>query len=960
MSYGQVTDTVTLQSTSCIQGTVSGVVEDLGNAGAAPSATGNLVSPLAGVTVNAGNGLTATTASDGSFAIFGNPTAGTLGVPPGSYTLSVSSVSGYGPATFWDSTLTTSVANPVTVNSGAETTIGIALVATDITVNGLVTDQATGLAIPGASVLLQGSLPTGPATAGACNSNGTPPAQPSKIAPITTGTNGQFTVCLPPGSWAATFNEANFAQQKVSFQLDVGAAAKTLDVQMTESLNTVSGLVSEVIGQYGPAPLSALTAGDITVEDDGPNYCGNAGQSTCPIAGTGFVITAPGNGQYSVTGSGTSGTYFQPGENYSITFKVPGFQPFSQNVEFAQEAGFVYILSPTLDADTATVVVDVVTSASGSPIVGANVSLTPPGQESTPLPCPTGVAATLYCTSGEAQGATTTGNGGAATFQNVPLGDYQVDVDGSAVAASTASTNFCDDLASAAISGCVAVTSEAQPVNAGTIRLHQATTIVITGELESGAGTAPPTYSPTKNILVNFFSGSTATGTPINSGRTGSDGTITENVNAAGNYVAQLIFPGWQTTLDPITVLASQPTVDSVGQMPVTAWYVSAGGADEYPSPQWALTVYFCTVGNPAPNNPPSCNASNDFKLMTANGPNGTFAVDAVDTPNFPSSTVDALLPTGSGNPYGGYVAEACETALGTVCSSPAMVTVDGNGDPPSTSTDPTVLALPPAPQLPPTPGNFAANTTTGSTSVTLSWSASSTATGYKVLYGTSSGNESTSPNPACSSTATTCTVSNLTVGTTYYFEVEASNVAGFSAPAETHEVAGVLPPSTPTNLTAATTTGSTSVTLSWDASPTATEYAVFDGTRSGDESGTPGCTTTSTSCTVTGLTTGTRYFFEIEALDAAGPSAMSTEVQEVAGVNPPAAPTALTATATTVGSGPGSDSVTLSWHSSAGATEYDVFEGPSPGNESNTAACTDTTGSLTCTVTGLTTGDAY
>ena len=229
------------------------------------------------------------------------------------------------PATFWDSTLTTSVANPVTVNSGAQTTIGIALVATDITVNGLVTDQATGLAIPGASVLFQGSLPTSPATAGACNSNGTPPAQPSKIAPITTGTNGQFTVCLPPGSWAATFNEANFAQQKVSFQLDVGAAAKTLDVQMTESLNTVSGLVSEVIGQYGPAPLSALTAGDITVEDDGPNYCGNAGQSTCPIAGTGFVITAPGNGQYSVTGSGTSGTYFQPGENYSITFKVPGF-----------------------------------------------------------------------------------------------------------------------------------------------------------------------------------------------------------------------------------------------------------------------------------------------------------------------------------------------------------------------------------------------------------------------------------------------------------------------------------------------------------------------------------------------------------------------------------------------------------------------------------------------------------
>ena len=962
VSYGQVTDTVTLQSTSCIQGTVSGVVEDLGNAAATPGATGNLVSPLAGVTVSAGNGLSAVTTSNGSFAIFGNPTAATLGVPPGSYTLSVSSVSGYGPATFWDSTLTTSVANPVTVNSGAQTTIGIALVATDITVSGQVTDQATGLAIPGATLFFQGSLPTSPATPGACNPNGTPPTQPSKIAPITTGSNGQFTVCLPPGSWAATINETNFAQQKVAFMLEIGAGAKTLDVQMTESLNTVSGLVSEVIGLYGPAPLSALTAADITVADDGPNYCGNAGQSTCPIPDAGLVITAPGNGQYSVTGSGTSGTFFQPGENYSITFKVPGFQSFSQNVEFAQEAGFVYILSPTLDADTATVVVDVVTSASGSPIVGASVSLTPPGQESTPVPCPTGVAQTLYCTSGEAQGAMTTGNGGEATFQNVPLGDYQVDVNGSAVAASTASTNFCDDLASAAISGCVAVTSQGQPVNAGTIRLHQATTIVITGELESGAGTGPPTFSPTKNILVNFFSGTTATGTPLNTGRTGTDGTITENVNQAGNYTAQLIFPGWQTTLDPITVLASQPTVNSVANMPVTAWYVSANGAANYPPPQWALSVYFCAVGNPAPANPPPCDAQTRgaLQITSPNGPNGTFAVDAVDTPNFPSPTVNVLLPTGNGNPFGAYVAEACEHALGTVCSPSVMVTVDGNGDPPSTSADPTLLDLPqPAPQVPPAPTGFGATTATGSNSVTLSWSASNTATGYEVFDGTSPGGESNTP--ACTTTtALTCTLS-LTTGTVYYFEVEASNVAGFSAPStEVRKVAGVNPPPTPTGFNATTVTGSGAVTLSWSASTTATGYEVFDGTSPGGESSTAACTSTTTqTCTVNGLTTGTVYYFEVEATNIAGASAASAEVREVAGVNPPVAPTGLTATATTVGSGPGSDTVTLSWNASAGATEYDVFEGTSSGGETNTPACPPA-GTPGCTVTGLSTGTAY
>ncbi len=511
VSYGQATDAVTLQTTSCIQGKVSGVVEDLGAAGGAPDATGNLVSPLAGVTVSAGNGLSAVTASDGSFSIFAGPTASTLGVPPGSYTLSVSSVTGYGAASFWGPTLTTATANPVTVTTGQSTTVGIAMVANDVTVTGQVTDQATGNAIPGVSVAFQGSLPTSPATGGACNGNGTPPAQPSKVVPITTSANGQFSVCLPPGSWAATFNQANFAQQKVSFGLNVGAGSKTLDVQMTESLNTVSGVVSQMIGQYGPTPLSTLTATDVTVADDGPNFCGNAGQSACPVPVTGFVITAQGNGQYSVTGSGASATFLQPGENYGITFKVAGFQPFSQNVEFTQAAGYDYIVSPTLEADTATVVVDVRSSVGNLAIVGASVALTPPGQESPSQPCPGAAAGTLYCTSGETQGATATGNDGAATFQDVPLGDYNIDVNGTAVAASINSGSFCDDLVAAAISGCTAVSSQGQLVNAGTVLLHQATTIVFTGQLQNSSATSALSYAPAGGLTVNFYSGTNPT-----------------------------------------------------------------------------------------------------------------------------------------------------------------------------------------------------------------------------------------------------------------------------------------------------------------------------------------------------------------------------------------------------------------------------------------------------------------
>jgi large repetitive protein len=958
VSYGQVTDPVILQSTSCIQGKVSGVVEDLGNAGGAPDATGNLVSPLAGVTVSAGTGLSAVTAADGSFAIFGSPTASTLGVPPGTYTLSVSSVAGYGAPSFWDPTLTTAMSGSVAVVSGQPSNVGIVMVANDITVNGQVTDQATGTAIPGVSVTVQGSLPTSPAAGGACNSNGTPPAQPSKLVPITTDASGQFSVCLPPGSWAASFSQANFAQQKVSFALDVGAATRTLDVQMTESLNMVSGVVSQVIGQYGPAPLDALTASDITVADDGPNFCGNAGQSACPLPDTGLIIAAQGNGQYSVTGSGASGTFLQPGENYSITFKVPGFQPYSQNVEFTQAAGFDDILSPALDAYTATVVVDVRTSVGNSPIVGASVSLTPPGQEIPPVSCTGAVATTLYCTSGVTQAAIASASDGAATFQDVPLGDYQIDVNGSAVAASINSANFCDDLVSAAVQGCTAVSSQGQLVNAGTLLLHQATTVVFTGELQNSAATSAVSYAPAAGLTVYFYRGTNATtGTLLNpngAATTASDGTASTNVNATGEYTAQMSYPGFATTTGaPVDVVAGQPVVTGQVDLPVTAWYVEPSGTSGY-GPQWTLKVFFCAQQT-------TCDAANaSLTLSSANGPNGTFVVDGIDTPAFNNG---ALLPGQS------YAAEACEVALGSLCSAPEPVTVDSSGDPINGAANPTALNLPAAPTVPSAPTALTASTVTGSSAVTLSWGApangGSAITDYYVYEGTSAGAESTTA--VCTVTETTCTLSGLTTGTPYYFDVEATNIAGYSSPSnEVRTVAGVNLPSVPSTLTASTITGSSGVTLSWTA-PTnnggspLTGYDVYEGTNTSQVSTLAVCPLsppTSTSCTVSDLTTGIPYYFDVVATNVAGPSAASTTVASVPGVNPPSAPSGLTVTATTM------NSITLTWNASTNdggaAVTYDVYEGTTPGGETGGAVCNIASPPLTCPVNGLTSGTKY
>ncbi len=106
------------------------------------------------------------------------------------------------------------------------------------------------------------------------------------------------------------------------------------------------------------------------------------------------------------------------------------------------------------------------------------------------------------------------------------------------------------------------------------------------------------------------------------------------------------------------------------------------------------------------------------------------------------------------------------------------------------------------------------------------------------------------------------------------------------------------------------------------------------------------------------GLTTGTTYFFDIEATNAAGSSGPSNQVQIIAGVVPPSAPTGLTVTATTV------NSAALAWSASAndggGSVTYEVYEGTTPGGETSTPICTTATAPFTCTAANLTTGTTY
>ncbi|HKN23511.1 MAG TPA: glycoside hydrolase family 44 protein [Candidatus Acidoferrum sp.] len=238
---------------------------------------------------------------------------------------------------------------------------------------------------------------------------------------------------------------------------------------------------------------------------------------------------------------------------------------------------------------------------------------------------------------------------------------------------------------------------------------------------------------------------------------------------------------------------------------------------------------------------------------------------------------------------------------------------------------------------------------TAGNAQVTLSWAVSSTATSYNVKRSTTSGGPYTL---VASAAATSYVDSSLTNGTKYFYVVSAVNSAGESAnSAEVNATptAPQTPPSTPTNLQA--TAGNAQVSLVWSASTGATSYNVKRSTTSGGPY-TKISSPTSATYTDSGLTNGTKYFYVVSALNAAGESANSAEVNAtpIAPQSAPPTPTNLQATA-------GNAQVSLSWSASTGATSYNVKRSTTSGGP-YTQIATPSTNSYTDT--GLTNGTTY
>ncbi len=232
-------------------------------------------------------------------------------------------------------------------------------------------------------------------------------------------------------------------------------------------------------------------------------------------------------------------------------------------------------------------------------------------------------------------------------------------------------------------------------------------------------------------------------------------------------------------------------------------------------------------------------------------------------------------------------------------------------------------------PSVPAAPTNFNATPSADGRNVTVTWTDNATnETGYSGNYcpgGSPTGcpiwqNVGTYP-----ANTTTYTMSGLSPGSTNMFEVHAFNAVGESTHVGHVDVTQPNYPSVPSITSAVSGPDGATATITWSDVATETAYYLERCTGTNCNSGftvignnLPANTTTFND---SGLTSGTTYGYRVRAYNAVGYSGYSTIAYLTPTMQPPAAPTALTATS--AGNG---QSVNLSWTDNASnETSYEL-----------------------------------
>jgi hypothetical protein len=207
-------------------------------------------------------------------------------------------------------------------------------------------------------------------------------------------------------------------------------------------------------------------------------------------------------------------------------------------------------------------------------------------------------------------------------------------------------------------------------------------------------------------------------------------------------------------------------------------------------------------------------------------------------------------------------------------------------------------------------------------------------------------------PAPVSFSANGTNAAKNTTVTFTadgiYYFQATITNNASLTVSSSIVPVTVNLVPTAPSGLAA--NPGTDQVGLSWTPSTFATSYNVERATTSGGPYTTV-ASPTGASYTDTGLSSGTTYYYVVNALSSAGMSAASSQVSATPIPPPPGLSTGLTAVAI-------SGQVGLVWDAAPGAVSYTIARSTTSGGPYTTI----TSGVIgtTYTDTGLTDGTTY
>jgi hypothetical protein len=269
-------------------------------------------------------------------------------------------------------------------------------------------------------------------------------------------------------------------------------------------------------------------------------------------------------------------------------------------------------------------------------------------------------------------------------------------------------------------------------------------------------------------------------------------------------------------------------------------------------------------------------------------------------------------------------------------------------------------------PTAPAAPTNVTA--TAGDGSATVSWTPPDNGGALISTYTVTPFIGSTAQTPVTLSNSppiSTANVTGLTPGTSYTFQVAATNAVGTgpnSAPSNAVTPTQLTVPDPPTGVTA--TAGNTTAAVSWtppvnNGGSAITSYAITP-TEQGGEGGISlpaiNVSGSTTSTTVTGLENGSTYTFSVQATNAVGQGSPSAQSNAITPATIPSAPTNVTATA-------GYAAATVGWTApdSGGSaiTSYTIL--PYLGSIAQTALQVTASGSATsASVTGLTIGSSY